>query len=109
MGDGPSNRAVTREDGNMRTARIVHDIAVVKHVKPGQIALVWLLQKGDDIVPIPGTKQKRYLEKNVATETVQLDPAQMNALADALAPGKVSGQRYADWIRRRLIAEPSLY
>ena len=82
----------------MKAARVVGDIATLTHAKPGQIALAWLLQKGDGIVPIPGTKQKRYLEENVAAETVQLDPAQMKALDDALAPGKVSGKRYADWI-----------
>jgi len=69
-----------------------------QHAKPGQIALAWLLHKGGDIVPIPGTKRRKYLEENVAAETVQLDPAQMKVLDDALAPGKVSGKRYADWI-----------
>jgi aryl-alcohol dehydrogenase-like predicted oxidoreductase len=85
-------------DANVKAARIVHDIATTKHAKPGQIALAWLLHKGDDIVPIPGTKRRKYLEENVAAETVQLDPAQMKVLDDALAPGKISGQRYADWI-----------
>jgi aryl-alcohol dehydrogenase-like predicted oxidoreductase len=85
-------------NGNMKAASIVHDIAVAKHAKPGQIALAWLLQKGDDIVPIPGTKHRKFLEENVAAETVQLSPAEMKVLDDALAPGKVSGQRYADWI-----------
>src|SRR5271165_5180611 len=85
-------------DANVKAARIVHDIAAATHATPGQIALAWLLNKGDDIVPIPGTKRRKYLEENVAAETVQLDPAQMKVLDDALAPGKVSGKRYADWI-----------
>jgi aryl-alcohol dehydrogenase-like predicted oxidoreductase len=85
-------------DANVKAARMVHDIAAAKHAKPGQIALAWLLNKGEDIVPIPGTKRRKYLEENVAAETVQLDPAQMKVLDDALAPGKVSGKRYADWI-----------
>ena len=85
-------------DANMKAARIVQDIAAAHHAKPGQIALAWLLHKGDDIVPIPGTKRRRYLEENVAAENVHLDPAQMKTLDDALAPGKVSGKRYADWI-----------
>ena len=85
-------------DANMKAARIVHDIALAKHAKAGQIALAWLLQKADDIVPIPGTKHRKFLEENVAAETVQLDPAEMKVLDEALAPGKVSGQRYADWI-----------
>ena len=85
-------------DANVQAARMVREIAAVKHATPGQIALAWLLHKGGDIVPIPGTKRRKYLEENVAAETVQLDPAQMTVLDDALAPGKVSGKRYADWI-----------
>jgi aryl-alcohol dehydrogenase-like predicted oxidoreductase len=83
-------------DANMQAARIVRDIAAAKRAKPGQIALAWLLNKGADIVPIPGTKRRKYLEENVAAETIRLDPAQMKMLDDALAPGKVSGKRYAD-------------
>jgi aryl-alcohol dehydrogenase-like predicted oxidoreductase len=85
-------------DANVKAARMVHEIAAAKHAKPGQIALAWLLQKGEDIVPIPGTKRRKYLEENVAAETIKLDPSQMKVLDDALAPGKVSGRRYADWI-----------
>jgi aryl-alcohol dehydrogenase-like predicted oxidoreductase len=85
-------------DANVKAARIVHEIAAAKRAKPGQIALAWLLHKGEDIVPIPGTKRRKYLEENVAAATVQLDAVQMKMLDDALAPGKVSGKRYADWI-----------
>jgi aryl-alcohol dehydrogenase-like predicted oxidoreductase len=85
-------------DVNMKAAQIVNDIARAKHAKPGQIALAWLLHKGENIVPIPGTKRRAYLEENIAAETIQLDPAQMKSLDDALAPGKILGQRYADWI-----------
>ena len=85
-------------DANVKAARIVGEIAATKRAKPGQIALAWLLHKGEDIVPIPGTKRREYLEENVAAETVTLDPAQMKLLDDALAPGKVLGKRYADWI-----------
>jgi len=85
-------------DANVKAAQTVRDLAAVEHAKPGQIALAWLLHKGRDIVPIPGTKRRKYLEENVAAETVQLDPAQMKALDNALAPGKVSGQRYNESI-----------
>ena len=85
-------------EANMKAARTVHDIAAAVHAKAGQIALAWLLQKGEDIVPIPGTKRRQYLEENVAAESIELDPAQMKMLDEALAPGKVSGKRYADWI-----------
>ena len=82
-------------DANMKAAQTVRDIATATHAMPGQVALAWLLHKGNDMVPIPGTKRRRYLQENVAAETIQLDPAQMKALDDALAPGRVSGQRYA--------------
>jgi len=85
-------------DANVKAAKVVFEIATAKNVKPGQVALAWLLHKGDFIVPIPGTKRRTYLEENVASATVQLDPAQMKVLDDALVPGNVSGQRYADWI-----------
>jgi aryl-alcohol dehydrogenase-like predicted oxidoreductase len=85
-------------DANVKAAQIVHEIAAATHAKPGQIALAWLLQKGEDIVPIPGTKRRKYLEENVAAEDVKLNRMQMKMLDDALAPGKVSGKRYADWI-----------
>src|ERR1035438_338359 len=48
-------------DANVKAARKAFDIAAAKHVKPGQVALAWLLQKGVDIVPIPGTKRQKYL------------------------------------------------
>jgi aryl-alcohol dehydrogenase-like predicted oxidoreductase len=85
-------------DANVKAAHIVSELAMALNAKPAQIALAWLLYKGADIVPIPGTKRRKYLEENVAAGTVQFDPAQMKTLDDALAPGKVSGQRYADWI-----------
>ena len=81
-------------DANVRAAHTVRDIAAAAHAKPGQIALAWLLHKGADIVPIPGTKRRQYLEENVAAASLQLDATQMQALDDALAPGKISGQRY---------------
>ena len=85
-------------DANVKAASIVHEIAAAIHVKPGQIALAWLLHKGRDIVPIPGTKRRKYLEENIAAETIQLDSEQMKLLDNALAPEKVLGRRYADWI-----------
>jgi aryl-alcohol dehydrogenase-like predicted oxidoreductase len=82
-------------DANVAAATVVRDIAEAKGVKPGQIALAWVLHKGEDIVPIPGTKRRTYLEENVAAAAIQLDAAQMAALDEALAPGKVAGPRYA--------------
>jgi aryl-alcohol dehydrogenase-like predicted oxidoreductase len=83
-------------DANVRAAQRVRDIAEAEGAKPGQIALAWLLHKGGDIVPIPGTKRRKYLEENVAAAAIHLDADQMQALDEALAPGKVSGKRYND-------------
>ncbi len=85
-------------DANVKAAEVVREIAGAQGAKPGQIALAWLLHKGPDIVPIPGTKRRIYLEENVAAESVRLDPAQMKSLDEALAPWKVSGKRYNDRI-----------
>lgn len=82
-------------DSNVGAAKI---IANKKQVKPGQVALDWILHKGNDIVPIPGTKHQKYLEENVASDIIKLDTAEMNLLDDALAMGKVSGNRYPDWV-----------
>ncbi|MDB4890106.1 MAG: NADP-dependent oxidoreductase domain protein [Gemmatimonadetes bacterium] len=81
-------------DANMRAASAVRDIAATKGATAGQVALAWLLHKGDDIVPIPGTKRRKYLEENVAAADVSLTPDDMAALEAALAPEKVAGPRY---------------
>ena len=61
---------------------------------PGQVALAWLLHKGQDIVPIPGTKRRKSLDENVAAAEVSLDAAEMATLDAALPPGITSGARY---------------
>jgi aryl-alcohol dehydrogenase-like predicted oxidoreductase len=84
----------TNFDANLRAAAAVRDLAGRRGAMPGQIALAWLLHKGDDIVPIPGTKRLRYLEENAAAADVALDAEDMAALDAALAPDKVAGPRY---------------
>ncbi len=81
-------------DANMRAAESVRGIAERKGATPAQIALAWLLRKGDDIVPIPGTKRRRYLEENVAAASIELSAEEMRELDDALPSGKVAGPRY---------------
>jgi aryl-alcohol dehydrogenase-like predicted oxidoreductase len=81
-------------DANVGAASLVQKIAERKSVKPGQIALAWLLQKGEDIVPIPGTKRRTYLEENIAAVSVRLEPDEMADLDRALSPEAVSGPRY---------------
>jgi aryl-alcohol dehydrogenase-like predicted oxidoreductase len=81
---------------------LAHNIGIVERVdavaeevgaKPGQVALAWLLAKGDDIVPIPGTKRVTYLEENVAADAIELSAEQLAAL-DAV--GVPVGDRYPD-------------
>jgi aryl-alcohol dehydrogenase-like predicted oxidoreductase len=81
-------------DANMRAAESVRDLAAAKKATPGQIALAWLLHKGTDIVPIPGTKRRKYLEENVAAASLSLSRAEMATLDAALAPENVAGPRY---------------
>jgi len=83
-------------DANMRAANAVKDLAARKGATPAQIALAWLLQKGPDIVPIPGTKRRTYLEDNLGAVDVALTRDEMAALDAALAPGRVSGPRYSE-------------
>lgn len=80
----------------MRAASVVHEIARRRGATPAQVALAWLLHKGDDIVPIPGTKRRRYLEENLGGASIALDPADVEALDRALPPEVVAGPRYND-------------
>ena len=81
-------------DANMRAAATVRELAKRKGATPAQVALAWLLHKGDGIVPIPGTKRRRYLEENVGAAALTLSPAEVSELDSALAPEKVAGPRY---------------
>jgi aryl-alcohol dehydrogenase-like predicted oxidoreductase len=67
-----------------------------KGVTPAQLCLAWVLAKGEDIVPIPGTKRRAYLEENAASASIRLSPAEMDRLDDAVPPGVTAGARYAD-------------
>jgi aryl-alcohol dehydrogenase-like predicted oxidoreductase len=81
-------------DANMRAATVVRELAEVKGSTPGQVALAWLLHRGNDIVPIPGTKRRRYLEENVAAADLVLSEAEIERLDAALPPEVVAGPRY---------------
>jgi aryl-alcohol dehydrogenase-like predicted oxidoreductase len=81
-------------DANMHAASIVREIASRHNATPGQIALAWLLHKGPDIVPIPGTKHVRYLEENLGASKVHLSAEDMTTLDTSLTPDKISGPRY---------------
>jgi aryl-alcohol dehydrogenase-like predicted oxidoreductase len=81
-------------DANMRAAAALHELAKARRATPGQVALAWLLHKVNDIVPIPGTKRRKYLEENVAAAALELSPEEMVRLDTALSPGHVAGPRY---------------
>jgi aryl-alcohol dehydrogenase-like predicted oxidoreductase len=89
-------------DANMRAAKVVGEIAAAKGVSSSQIALAWVLQQGDDIVPIPGTKRRAYLEQNVGATEVTLDRSETALLESALQ--QVAGERYSKermaWVDR---------
>jgi len=81
-------------EANMKAAGVVRAIATEKHAEPGQIALAWLLHRGDGIVPIPGTKRRTYLEENIAAAEITLSAADMARIDSALPPEAISGPRY---------------
>ncbi|WP_211453199.1 aldo/keto reductase [Collimonas antrihumi] len=89
-------------DANMRAAKVVGEIALAKGVSSSQIALAWVLQQGDDIVPIPGTKRRTYLEQNAGAVEVTLDQSETTLLENALQ--QVAGERYSKermaWVDR---------
>jgi aryl-alcohol dehydrogenase-like predicted oxidoreductase len=79
---------------NLALVERVTELAARKGCTPGQVALAWVLAQGSDIVPIPGTKRRTYLEENLAALDVSLDPADL-AWVDANV-GEPAGDRYAD-------------
>ena len=81
-------------EANMRAASAVRELGARKGVTAGQIALAWLLHKGQDIVPIPGSKRRQHLEENVGAAAVSLTAEEVALLDAALTPDKVSGPRY---------------
>lgn len=81
---------------NLQVVDRVKEIAAEKGVTPGQLAIAWLLAQGDDIVPIPGTKRRAYLEENVAALGITLTQAELDRI-DEVAPKNIAvGTRYPD-------------
>jgi aryl-alcohol dehydrogenase-like predicted oxidoreductase len=83
-------------DRNLDLVDRVREIAAAKGVTPGQLALAWLLSRGDDVVPIPGTKRRSYLEENVAADDVRLTDDELRRLDEVFPPGVTAGERYPD-------------
>jgi aryl-alcohol dehydrogenase-like predicted oxidoreductase len=74
----------------------VRELAAEKGCTPGQLALAWLLAQGDDVVPIPGTKRRTYLEENVGGVDVQLTADDLRRIEEVAPRGAAAGDRYAD-------------
>ena len=81
---------------NMELVRVVEEIAAEHGVKPSQIAITWVLSRGDDVVPIPGTKRVKYLEENVAASEIDLTSDDLERLHDAFPVGAAQGERYPE-------------
>jgi aryl-alcohol dehydrogenase-like predicted oxidoreductase len=81
---------------NLELAYKVREIADEKGVTPGQLALAWLLHRGDDIVPIPGTKRRERLEENSAAAYLTLTDEDLRRIEEAIPRGSVAGDRYYD-------------
>jgi aryl-alcohol dehydrogenase-like predicted oxidoreductase len=81
---------------NMRAAAVVGQTARELGGTPAQVALAWVLARGADFVPIPGTKRRAYLEENLRAAELRLDRAAMERLDTALAPSSVAGPRYGE-------------
>jgi aryl-alcohol dehydrogenase-like predicted oxidoreductase len=81
---------------NLDLVKKVEEIAREKGCKPSQLALAWVLAQGEDIVPIPGTKHRKYLEENVGALDVKLTPEDLRRIEDAFPHGAAAGSRYAE-------------
>ncbi|HEY4217144.1 MAG TPA: aldo/keto reductase [Gemmatimonadaceae bacterium] len=82
-------------DKNQVLVDRVRAIAERKGVKPGQLALAWVLSRGEDVVPIPGTKHRTYLEENAKAVDVDLSAADIAELEAAVPASEIAGERYA--------------
>ncbi len=79
---------------NLGLVERVKEIAAEKDATPGQLALAWVLAQGDDIVPIPGTKRRKYLEENVAAADLALTSDDLKRIEEAMPRGSAAGDRY---------------
>jgi aryl-alcohol dehydrogenase-like predicted oxidoreductase len=87
-------------DGNLETnlkiVEALRALAAEKGVSAGQLALAWVQSQGDDVVPIPGTKRRRYLEENVAAAGMTLSAEDIAAIEKAVPAAAIAGTRYPE-------------
>jgi len=83
---------------NLDLVRRVEEIAREKGCKPAQLALAWVLAQGDDIVPIPGTKRRKYLEENVGALDVKLSKEDLRRIDEVFPQQAAAGERYPEHV-----------
>ncbi|HEU5123365.1 MAG TPA: aldo/keto reductase [Verrucomicrobiae bacterium] len=81
---------------NLRLSERIEVLARLKKCTPAQLALAWVVAQGEDIVPIPGTKRRKYLEENVAALNVELSPENLEEISNAAPIGVAAGTRYSE-------------
>jgi aryl-alcohol dehydrogenase-like predicted oxidoreductase len=101
FGEGDFRRNHPRFQGenlqrNLELVERVEELAAERDATPGQVALAWVLSRGDDVVPIPGTKRVRYLEENAAAVDLELTDDDLRRLDETFAVGAAAGDRYGD-------------
>ncbi len=81
---------------NLALIQRIEEIAREKGVTPSQLVLAWLLAQGEDIIPIPGTKRRAYLEENLGAVDVELSASDLERIEEAMPPGAAAGSRYPE-------------
>jgi aryl-alcohol dehydrogenase-like predicted oxidoreductase len=81
---------------NLTLVERIEEIAAEKGITAGQLALAWVMSRGEDVVPIPGTKRRSYLEENVAAAEIELSDSELERLDEAVPVGATAGERYPD-------------
>ncbi|QGK72018.1 aldo/keto reductase [Allosaccharopolyspora coralli] len=87
-------------DRNLAIVAVLRELAESKNVTAGQLALAWVQHQGSDVVPIPGTKRRAYLDENVAAATVELSEDDLARIESAASAGEVAGERYPESFAR---------
>jgi aryl-alcohol dehydrogenase-like predicted oxidoreductase len=81
---------------NLELVERVREIAARKNCTPAQLALAWVLAQGEDVVPIPGTKRRKYLEENARAVEIEITPDEMREIEEIARPGAAAGERYPE-------------
>ncbi len=99
LDEGDYRRVAPRfaQENRRRNEALVAELAAIAadlDAQPAQVALAWVLARGDDVVPIPGTKRRRWLEQNAAASDLELSDDVLIRLSEAFPPGAAAGGRY---------------